>query len=272
MVFHCSLSDSKSPQVSRTLLSILADLNNAIVPTVSTRLVISKSSSPCTNALVTEPRAPITRLENLSLFSHSFNFIKSSDGPQRPQFYKFSPFFMIIRSGRLPEIRWSVLSQNPRRVCVSHSLKQIVDCAYTICSHGQTLISCTIPNGSPCPPSGASSCIFSLMVCCICLLCNWSFRLYHHITTPPDCYILSIIALIWLVLMLFWAAIRNYCRSADLHVASIISVGCNQSSSALFYVIFDLFIIFIVFHISSDWCIFIGIRVIASLVRFPWFF
>ena len=31
MVFHWSLCDGKSPQVSWTLLSILADLNNAIV-------------------------------------------------------------------------------------------------------------------------------------------------------------------------------------------------------------------------------------------------
>ena len=31
MVFHWSLSDSKSPQVSRTLLSILTDSNNAIL-------------------------------------------------------------------------------------------------------------------------------------------------------------------------------------------------------------------------------------------------
>ena len=47
MVFLWSLSDSKSPQVSRTLLSILADLNNAVVRMVSTRVFISKSSSPC---------------------------------------------------------------------------------------------------------------------------------------------------------------------------------------------------------------------------------
>ena len=31
MIFHWSLSDSKSPQVSRTFLGILADLNNAVV-------------------------------------------------------------------------------------------------------------------------------------------------------------------------------------------------------------------------------------------------
>ena len=51
MVFQWSLSDSKSPQVSRTRLSILAVLNNP--PT-------SKSSSPFSNPLVIVPNAPIT--------------------------------------------------------------------------------------------------------------------------------------------------------------------------------------------------------------------
>ena len=60
MVFHLSLSDSKSPQVSRTLLSILAVLNNAVVWVVSTRPSTSKSSSPFSNPLVTVPNAPIT--------------------------------------------------------------------------------------------------------------------------------------------------------------------------------------------------------------------
>ena len=60
MVFHCSLSDSKSPQVSRTLLSILAVLNNAVVWMISTGLPTSKSSSHFDNPLVTEPKALIT--------------------------------------------------------------------------------------------------------------------------------------------------------------------------------------------------------------------
>ena len=60
MVFHLSLSDSKSPQVSRTLLSILAVLNNAVVWMVSTQPPTSKSSSPFNNPLVTVPKAPIT--------------------------------------------------------------------------------------------------------------------------------------------------------------------------------------------------------------------
>ena len=57
--FHWSLSDSKSPQVSRTLLTILAVLNNAVVWMVSTCPPTSKSSSPFSNPLVTVPNAPI---------------------------------------------------------------------------------------------------------------------------------------------------------------------------------------------------------------------
>ena len=55
MVFNWSLSDNKSPQVSRTLLSILAVFNNVVVWMVSTRALISKSSSPFNNPLVTVP-------------------------------------------------------------------------------------------------------------------------------------------------------------------------------------------------------------------------
>ena len=53
MVFHWSLSDSNSPQVSRTLLSILVVLNNAVVWVVSTRPPTSKSYSPFDNPLFT---------------------------------------------------------------------------------------------------------------------------------------------------------------------------------------------------------------------------
>ena len=97
MVFHWSPSDSKSPQVSRTLLSILAVLNNALVWMVSTCPPTSKSSSPFSNLLVTVPNAPITigiidtsifhsffnslvRSRYLYFFSHSFSFIRWSAG------------------------------------------------------------------------------------------------------------------------------------------------------------------------------------------------
>ena len=68
---HRSLSDSKSPQVSR-LLSILDELNNAIVWMVSTRPLISKSPSSCTNPLATVQRAPITIRITVTFMFHSF--------------------------------------------------------------------------------------------------------------------------------------------------------------------------------------------------------
>ena len=89
--FHRGLNDSKSPQVSRTLLSILVNLNSAVVWMVSTHVLISDSSTPFTNPLVTQPSASITigiavtfmfrscfsspaRSRNISFLSPSFNF------------------------------------------------------------------------------------------------------------------------------------------------------------------------------------------------------
>ena len=72
MVFHWRLSDSKSPQVSRTLLSILTVLNNAVVWMVSTRPPTSKSSSPFSNPLVIVPNAPITIGIIVTCIFHSF--------------------------------------------------------------------------------------------------------------------------------------------------------------------------------------------------------
>ena len=72
MVFHWSLSDSKSPQVSRTLLSILAVLNTAVIWMVPTRLPTSKSSSPFNSPLVTVPNAPITIGIIVTIMFHNF--------------------------------------------------------------------------------------------------------------------------------------------------------------------------------------------------------
>ena len=72
IIFHWSLSDSKSPQVSRALLSILAVLNNAVVWTVSIRPLPSKSSSPFNSPLVTVPNAPITIGIIVTFMFHSF--------------------------------------------------------------------------------------------------------------------------------------------------------------------------------------------------------
>ena len=82
MVFHWILSDSKRPQVSRTLLSILADLNNAVVWTVSIRPLIFKFSSLCTNPLMTVPSTPITiGITVTFIFQSLFLFLILSQGP-----------------------------------------------------------------------------------------------------------------------------------------------------------------------------------------------
>ena len=140
MVFHWSLSDSKFPQVSRTLLNILAVLNNIVVWMVSTRPPISKSSNPFSNPLVTVPNAPITigiivtrmfhsffnslaRSRYLSFFSHSFSFILWSAGTARSTILQVFFFLLIIiRSGLLAEIRWSVcMTKSHGSLCVLFS-------------------------------------------------------------------------------------------------------------------------------------------------------
>ena len=72
MVYHWSLCDSKSPQVSRTLLSILVDHNNAVVWMVSTCPLIFMSSNPCINPLVTILRAPVTIDITVTFMFHRF--------------------------------------------------------------------------------------------------------------------------------------------------------------------------------------------------------
>ena len=163
MVSPWSLSDNKSPQVSRTLLTILAD----ICP------VISKSSSSWINPLVTVPRAPITIAIIVTSSSTVFQFpskvqvliflfavsisLCGQPKQQSPQFSKFSFFFFflfvdyykVVVKPRLGDL---FICQNPRGVCVSYFPGQILVCVHIGCLHGQTSISCIIPNGSPCLP------------------------------------------------------------------------------------------------------------------------
>ena len=140
MVFHWSLSDSKSPQVSRTRLSILAVLSNAVVRIVSTRPLTSKSSRLFNNPLVTVPNAPITigtivtfmfhsffisltRLRYLSFFSLSFRFILWSARTAKSTILQILFLLLIImRSGLLAGIRWSVcMLKSHRSLCESFS-------------------------------------------------------------------------------------------------------------------------------------------------------
>ena len=138
MGFHWSLSDSKSPQVPRTRLRILAVLSNDVVWIVSNRLPTSMSSRPFNNPLVIVPKAPITigtivtfmfhslfnslaRSKYLSFFSLSFRFILWSAGASKSTILQILFLLSIImRSGLLTGIRWSVcISESHRSLCLA---------------------------------------------------------------------------------------------------------------------------------------------------------
>ena len=178
MVFHGSFNDSKSLRVSRTLLSILADLNNAVIWMVFIPPVISKSSCPCIIPLVTVPRTSITIgiTVTFMLYNIFFQF------PNMVQvlillFTLFQFYSMVSRYSKVHHsasflllsllllvvvvvglVVWLRLgdpfvSQNPKGVYASHFPGEILGCVYTICSYGQISISYTIPNGSSWLPS-----------------------------------------------------------------------------------------------------------------------
>ena len=121
---------------------------------VYTRSPTSKSSRPFNNPLVTVPKAPITigmivtfmfhsffhslaRSMYLFFFSHSFSFILWSAGTAKSTilqilFFLFFLFLLIIiRSGLLAEIRWSVcMSKSYRSLGVSFSRTSAGLCIY----------------------------------------------------------------------------------------------------------------------------------------------
>ena len=160
MVFHWSLSASKSPQISRTLLSIPDVLNYAIVWMVSTRPPTSKSSRHFNNPLFTLPKAPIIPVGIIvtfmfhcffsilkqsrgtyPFFSHSFSFILWSAGTAKSTILQIL-FFWCCCWLLLGMVFWSRLGesfvcQSPIGVYVCHYLGHMLGCAYTICSYGQ---------------------------------------------------------------------------------------------------------------------------------------
>ena len=229
MVFPWSLSDSKSPQVSWTHLSILADPNNAVVWTVSTRPVIFKSSSPCTN-----PFGNFNKGTNYNWYRCHFHV---------PQFFQFSSkvqvlillftFFqfhsvvpadnrvpnsasslfllIIIRSGLLGEIRWSVcISKFQRGLCVSFCRTDSWLCIY----HLFVRSNFNFLQNSQLITWSTKACLVSHSFCANLLhsLIMWLIvsSLSPHNLHLLFCCVLSILAFIWLVLMaLFCAAIRK---------------------------------------------------------------
>ena len=148
MVFHWNLSDSNSPQISRTRLRILVVLSNAVLWIVSTRPPTSKSSRPFNDSLVIVPKAPITigtivtfmfhsflyslaRSWYLSFFSHSFRFILWSARTAKSTILQILFLLLIIMSGLLAGIRWSVcMLKSHRSWCVSFSRTGAGLCIY----------------------------------------------------------------------------------------------------------------------------------------------
>ena len=156
MVFNWSLNDSKSPQVSRTLLSILANLNYAVVKMVSICAFISKSSSFFGIVLIASITIDITvtfmsrssfgfsykikvRISHFGFFNFTLWYAgMTTSAIRRDLFFNF--FFLLWLPLRL--VVWAILgdlfvSQNPREVSATHSPRWILGCAYIICSHGQ---------------------------------------------------------------------------------------------------------------------------------------
>ena len=117
--FYMSLSDSKSPQVSRTLLCILAYLNNAVVWMVSACLLIFKFSGPFINHLGIIPSTPITTGITVTFMIH--NFFSSLARPR--YLYLFSSFNLTL---------WSAGTEKS-------TLRQFLFLLliYTTCSYGQ---------------------------------------------------------------------------------------------------------------------------------------
>ena len=150
MVFYWRLSDRKFPQVSWTLLSILADLNNVVVWMVSTRPPTSKSSSPFNNPLVIVPNAPITigiivtcmfhsffnslaRSRYLSFFLHSFSFILWSAGTVKSTILQvLFPLLLWLGLVFWPRLSDLCVCPNPIGVYVCYFPGQVLGCAYTI--------------------------------------------------------------------------------------------------------------------------------------------
>ena len=235
MDFHWSLCDIKSPEVSRTLLSIL---NNAVVWMVSTQPPTSKSSSPFNNPLVTVPKASIRiGIIVTSLFHSFFQF------PRKVEvlilhftFFQFNMrsartakstilqvvfflliiffvnyYFFLIRSGHLAEIRWSVCtSKSHRSLHVSFSRTGGGLCVYPLFVLSN-LNFLHIPQSITLP---THSCLV-LYSYCTNLLHLLIMLLMVSTLSPHNLYLLFyyvfyILGLIWLVLKaLFCADIRR---------------------------------------------------------------
>ena len=113
--FYWSLSDSKSSQIFRTLRSILAAVNNAIIWMASVHLPISNSSSPLRKPLGTFLSTPITIVITVTFIFQSFFFVSGK--------VQFLPLLLFILSFEFYFFFWEL---EVAEVCGSIASRRLV--------------------------------------------------------------------------------------------------------------------------------------------------
>ena len=151
------LLECQKVSFSRTRLSILTNLNNAVVWMVFTRPFIFKTSHPCFKRTNYNWYHRHFHVPLLVFFCFTFSILSKDPGiylflqfypmPSRNSKVHYSTgslffflfFFFWLSPGLVVWLRLddSFLSQDPREVCASHFPGRILGCAHTICSNGQ---------------------------------------------------------------------------------------------------------------------------------------
>ena len=146
MVFHLSVTDRNNPRVSKALLIILDDLENAVVWTVSTCLLISWSSPNLLDIVPSTHISTISTLPSCSIAFFSFLVGSCNLSPFALLFLPCSPAMSPIQQVPFwggcfslclvvwPRLCNSFLSQNPIYICVPHSPGWILFCIYHLFS------------------------------------------------------------------------------------------------------------------------------------------
>ena len=128
MVYQWSVSDSKSPQISRTLFSIQADLNNTLVSMASARPWISNSFSHLFKPFRIVLSAPVTIVITV-------NFMFRWNGKFHYSAGSIFFFFLlsICNSDLRNGIRLTVCTTKSQRIlCVSFSWTDSRLCIYEL--------------------------------------------------------------------------------------------------------------------------------------------
>ena len=194
---------------------------------VSVCPLISVSSTPFINSLMTVPRAPITIGINITFMFHSFfssffslscNLTLWSAKTAKSTILQVLFFLLIIiMSGHLAEIKWSIcMSKSLRCLCVSFSRTDVELCIYHLFIwsnlnflHNSQWISL---------PSQLCLFLYSFSANLLHLLIMWLMvsSLSPYNLHRLFCCILSILDLIWLILTKLFCAVISFSPKVSL--------------------------------------------------------